>query len=419
MIIMSLPPSRFDLMAKYLYVKSKDKNLQTNFFKHLYHKHLITFNGCMELPDTTIGEQSIAKTNITIFMDTFNKLIENIKHNGYDERFPVPIGNNGVIINGAHRLVTSYYYDVIPKTVSMNETGNTGYNYNFFLNRESKPKLEQHYADAMALEYIKHNPSVRTMIIYPSAYNMDIIKKIIEIINSYGYIYYHKFVMLTTKGVNNLIKEQYRGEDWIGGLFPKGWSPGGKASRCVINNPVNPVLYISICMNDVNKCIELKEKCRGMYNLGKHSLHMSDYTSDTFRISSALLNKNSIHFLNNGTNDISDETKKLLQLYFKQDITEDYCLTSSLILEMYGLRKANDIDYLHKDDDKLDGFGLHSGEWLTHYGIAKDDIVYDPDNHFYFNGLKFASIDVVKKMKQNRKEKKDLADLQLISNLKI
>jgi len=185
-------------MAKYLYVKSKDKNLQTNFFKHLYHKHLITFNGCMELPDTTIGEQSIAKTNITIFMDTFNKLIENIKHNGYDERFPVPIGNNGVIINGAHRLVTSYYYDVIPKTVSMNETGNTGYNYNFFLNRESKPKLEQHYADAMALEYIKHNPSVRTMIIYPSAYNMDIIKKIIEIINSYGYIYYHKFVMLTT-----------------------------------------------------------------------------------------------------------------------------------------------------------------------------------------------------------------------------
>ena len=32
-------------------------------------------------------------------------------------------------------------------------------------------------------------------------------------------------------------------------------------------------------MNDVNKCIELKEKCRELYNLGKHSLHMSDYNS--------------------------------------------------------------------------------------------------------------------------------------------
>lgn len=36
------------------------------------------------MPDTTIGEQSIAKTNITVFMDTFNNLIENIKQNGYD-----------------------------------------------------------------------------------------------------------------------------------------------------------------------------------------------------------------------------------------------------------------------------------------------------------------------------------------------
>jgi hypothetical protein len=415
---MSLHPSRFDLIAKYLYIKSADKNLQTNFFKQLYHNHLITFNSCIELPATTVGEQSIAKTNITVFMDTFNKLIENIKHNGYDERFPIPVGKNGVIINGAHRLVTSYYYNVIPKTITMDETGNTGYNYDFFLNRQGKPKLTEKYADAMALEYVKHNPSVRTMIIYPSAYNREIIKKIKKIINEYGYIYYHKFLMLTVEGVNNLIKELYRGEEWIGGLFPKGWSPGGKASMCVFANGVNPVLYISICMNDVNKSKELKEKCRVLYNLGKHSLHMSDYTEDTFRISSALLNKNSVHFLNNGTNNISNESKKLLEKYFKLDITEDYCLTSSLILEMYGLRKANDIDYLHKDDLKLDGFGLHSGKWLSYYGEKKDDIIYNPDNYFYFNGLKFVSLEVIKKMKQNRNEKKDITDLQLINKLK-
>ena len=28
---------------------------------------------------------------------------------------------------------------------------------------------------------------------------------------------------------------------------------------------------------------------------------------------------------------------------------EDFCLTSSLIMEMYGLREAKDIDYLQKD----------------------------------------------------------------------
>jgi len=414
-----LPGRRFDLMAKYLYVKSVDKNLNTDYFKELYTKHLITFNGCKELPDNTRGETTIVKNNIDDFINSFNNLIENLKKNGYDERFPIPIGNNGIIINGAHRLVASYYYNVVPKIINLNEEGNVGYNYNFFLNRENLPQLEPIYADTMALEYIKHNEDVRTMIIYPVSFNTEIMKEVINIINNYGYIYYHKFVELNVNGINNLIKELYRGEDWIGGLFPSGWSPGGKAERCVINDEINPVLYISICMNDVNKCIELKEKCRELYNLGKHSLHMSDYNSDTYRISSCLLNSNSIHFLNNGSNDISEPTKKLLKSYFENNIDEDYCLTSSLILEMYGLRQANDGDYLHKDDKKLENLGLHSGEWLQYYKENKDSIIYDPSNYFYFNGCKLASLKVVKEMKERRNEKKDKIDLELIKKISI
>ena len=414
-----LHPSRFDLMAKYLYLKSLDKNLETDFFKEMYHKHLITFNGCKEFPDTTLGERGLSKTNINAFINSFKILIDNIKNDGYDNNFPIPIGKNGVILNGAHRLVICYYYNIIPNTISIKQDGNIGYNYSFFLNRDVNPKLEQIYSDSMALEYIKHNPNVRTMVIYPSGYNMDIIRNIISIINGYGYIYYHKIVELNGNGVNNLIKEIYRGEAWIGGMFPSGWSPGGKAERCVIDSNINSVLYISIVMNDVNKCIELKEKCRALYNLGKHSLHMSDYSSDTYRISSSLLNSNSIHFLNNGTNDISETTKKLLLNYFKNEINEDYCLTSSLILEMYGLRNANDVDYLHKGDNYLEGFGLHSGEWLDYYSKNKDTIIYNPLNYFYFNGCKLASLKVVKEMKEKRNEKKDIMDLELIKKISI
>ena len=131
---MLLHPSRFDLMAKYLYVKSIDKNLNTDFFKELYHKHFVTFNGCKELPDNTIGEIGIAKNNIDDFINSFDKLIKNLKKNGYDERFPIPIGNNGIIVNGAHRLVASYYFNITPKFINLNEEGNVGYNYSFFLN---------------------------------------------------------------------------------------------------------------------------------------------------------------------------------------------------------------------------------------------------------------------------------------------
>lgn len=416
---MLLHPCRFDLMAKYLYVKSTDKKLTTDFFKELYTKHLITFNGCKELPDNTRGESTIVKNNIDDFINSLIKLIENMKKNGFNERFSIPVGNNGIIINGAHRLVVSYYFNITPKIINLNEEGNIGYNYNFFLNRNGNPKLEEKYADTMALEYVKHNPNLRTMIIYPVAFEINKIKQVIEIIRNYGYIYYHKLIRLNVNGINNLIKEMYRGEEWIGGVFPNGWSPGGKAERCVINNDNNEIIYISIVMNNVEKCVELKEKCRQIFNIGKHSLHMSDYNSDTYRISSSLLNSNSIHFLNNGTNDISESTKKLLKTYFENKIDEDYCLTSSIILEMYGLRNANDVDYLHKYDIKLENFGLHSGEWLQYYKENKDSIIYDPSNYFYFNGLKFASLKVVKEMKERRNEKKDEIDLELIKKISI
>ena len=64
---------------------------------------------------------------------------------------------------------------------------------------------------------------------------------------------------------------------------------------------------------DLDKLVELKNKCRELYNFGKHSLHMSDYSEDTFRIASSLLNQNSIDFLNNGTNNLSEQTKNTLE----------------------------------------------------------------------------------------------------------
>ena len=41
-----------------------------------------------------------------------------------------------------------------------------------------------------------------------------------------------------------------------------------------------------------------------------------------------------------------------LQDFLKQN-NNDYVLTSSLILEMFGLRNAKDVDYIHKNDNKL------------------------------------------------------------------
>ena len=68
---MHLHPARFDLMAKYLYIKFKEKNINTDFYKELYHQHIKTFNNCWEHPGT--------KVNIQQFFDAFDRLIQNMK----------------------------------------------------------------------------------------------------------------------------------------------------------------------------------------------------------------------------------------------------------------------------------------------------------------------------------------------------
>ena len=199
------------------------------------------------------------------FYDSFDKLIDNEK-NGFNKDYPITVGSNGIIVNGSHRLMTSFFYNIKPIFKMINENGNIDYNYNFFLNKYINPKLNRFYADYMALEYTKINPFVRSMIIYPKANfndkNSTKFNKLINIIKDYGYVYYHKNIQLNNNGVNNLIKEMYREEEWIGGLFPKGWSPGGKAERCVADSYTTLIL---IKIPDLNKCIELKEKCRDLW----------------------------------------------------------------------------------------------------------------------------------------------------------
>ena len=63
----------------------------------------------------------------------------------------------------------------------------------------------------------------------------------------------------------------------------------------------------------------------------------------------------------------------------------------------------------------MNNIGIHDGKWLSYYQTDKDNIIYNPNNNFYFNGVKLATLDVVKKMKETRNEQKDRDDLKLFN----
>lgn len=405
---------RFDLTAKYLYVKNLDKCYQTNFYIDLYKAHIITFNNAWEYP----GD----KSGIDEFVNNYDKLITSIKQDGFNKNHPIPVGRNGLIINGAHRLATSVYYDRPFAITLKDELGWNIWNYNFFINHKERP-LDLKYADTMALETIKLDPHMRCMIINPITFSSDLekIAQIKNIIQQFGTIYYYREFELTRNGYNNLVKEMYRGEYWIGGIFPPGWSPGGKAQASI--GPVRDTYKVAAVVfhiNDMDNLITLKEKCRSLYNFGKNSLHVTDFTNDTFRVASSLLNKNSLFYLNHGSRDISTKSSNSLEKYFCriESNSEDYCLTSSIVLELFGLRNAGDIDYLHRNNHNIEvsGIDVHQGKWLSYYHKPIDELLFNPDNYFYVNGHKILTLDNIYDMKLNRGEPKDLKDCELIHN---
>ena len=91
--------------------------------------------------------------------------------------------------------------------------------------------LSYFYCDAVALEQIKHDDNIRAFILFPVAYK-DNDTNIQDIIKQYGFIYYKKKILLNKTGLKNLIKECYRNEKWIGGVYPTDTLSNNKTNLC-------------------------------------------------------------------------------------------------------------------------------------------------------------------------------------------
>ena len=81
-----------------------------------------------------------------------------------------------------------------------------------------------------------------------------------------------------------------------------------------------------------------------------------------------------------------------------------------------------DLDYLHSTPEEIkderDLIHSHNQYGIGRYHIERDEIIHNPHNHFYHRGIKFVTLEVVKKLKQKRGEEKDIRDIKLIDSIK-
>ena len=399
-----LTHTRFDLAFKLLYLEMIGRDVK--FAKEIYKEHIRAFSfGKFTEP----GNED--KNSLERFIEEFHNTFEDIKINGFDSsKTLIPLSKNGSIANGAHRVASAICLGNDVKCIEIDNADHI-YDYKFFYNRNVPSEM----LDIVATKFVEYADNVHMAFLWPTALGHD--EKIEDVLQN---IIYKKEMPLTPNGAHNLLSQVYYGEEWLGCVEDNFRGSEGKLVECF--KSFAPVRVIAFQANSLDEVFKIKQKIREIFNIGKHSIHITDTKEEAIRLARIVFNDNSISFLNYSKPNKYISTHKKINK-FKEFIEKnqmnsfDLVLDSGIILSAYGLRESSDIDYFVDNNDKLkykdDNIDFHDDE-LKYHDVEKFELIYNPKNYFYFNDLKFISFAQIYKMKMNRGEEKDRNDCKMM-----
>ncbi|MBR2068265.1 MAG: hypothetical protein IJ877_00750 [Candidatus Gastranaerophilales bacterium] len=405
-----LKQRRFDLIFKYLYLKYPDNP----YAKYAYIENIRAFNNFFE----ECPSSGIPKNSKEDFINTFDEIYKSIKNEGFNPAFGViPISNQGEIADGAHRLAVCA---CLNKDIEVRDIGFSDnlYDYRLFRYR----KMDESAMDWGALEYVKLNQNAYIVNLHSAVvHNLD--EEVEKILEKYGFIYYKKEIQLSLNAYVNLNKLSYgsfwQGANWIGNVENK-FKGAKKHAELSRGKGVNPLrAYVFVCDNFDN-VLKAKSEIRKLCNLGNYSVHINDTREEAIWLAMTYFNKNSLDLINIRPfayedykfDSYIDELKKLA--FDKNIDLDDICASGSTPLDVFGIRKSQDLDFLYCGSGDFyiqTGVLSNHDSQLEYYPYSKKEIIKNPEYHFYYKGLKFISLNVLYEMKKKRGEvPKDIND---------
>ena len=402
-----LTHTRLDIAFKLLYLEMLKYDVK--FAKKIYTEHIRAFSlGKFTEPGND------EKNSIDTFIEDFKKTFEDIKENGFDaSKTLIPLSKNNSIANGAHRVASAIFLNKDVDCVEI-DIDNHIYDYNFFYNRNISVDI----LDTVVTKFIEYASNVHIAFLWPTAVGND--EKIEESIPN---IVYKKEIQLNPNGAHNLLSQIYYGEEWLGNVEDDFKGSKGKLVECF--KTFDPIRVIAFQADSLDEVLKIKDNIRDVFNVGKHSIHITDTKEEALRTARIVFNDNSIHFLNYAKPNKYTSTHKKIEK-FKKFIkmnelnSNDILLDSSIILSAYGLREAKDTDYFCNDNSKIKveslDINMHDEE-LKYYNENKNEMIYNQKFYFYFNDIKFISFSKLYEMKINRAEEKDKNDCKMMEAL--
>ena len=409
--------NRIDTIIGIKYCESYEKKYNTNFFKNLYLNYKYAFNGLIEKS----GTSNIMYKNKEDFLKRFDSLIEDIKKtHTNNELIPVINSNNEYwMVDGFHRLAILTYYNfdinmsinnnpMIPKP-SLNHNLPTNLNHygwypttiNYFVNKGFSIR-DADYTMYTFLKYYKKDFSC--IVLFPNQRNLP--QTIMDKINI---IYIKTINKYNNNFKKNLVEMLYFHENWCinGGAI-------NKANPCFSQNGNLHIVFIE--KQELGKLQNLKKDIRRFYN-NHHSIHIPDTQIENNNLLQ-LLNHNTIEYYNKTPtlyiqfNNFNKYLNELIKFCKLKNIDTDYiCVEGSSILSSYNIRDCGDMDILIDkkytsvfENSIFDNHNKYTikGEKNYFCPFHFEDIIHNPNNHYFYRGIKFANLSILKQCKNNR-----------------
>jgi hypothetical protein len=420
-------PMRIDIMAKYIYAKSRELGVESMWPLEVYENHLKVWNGCIEIED---HGARISKHNFLEYLNSFNLLLDSVKKNGFCDSFSIiPVGST-CIVNGGHRVAACLLYNKSVLGEPVQEQG--VFASASYLKKRTKftPEgLKEKYLDAMALQYCELKQNTYMIFMFPCIdwCSIDGVDSD-AILNTFGSIVYKKTIKLSENGLLNLTKLMHKNARWLGD-YNNNFVGARRYIRKIksLTEDTNKIaVYLFECPH-LELVYACKNKICELFKIGSWPIYISNNHKETVALAQAVFNRNSICFLNEARQKFCKNFERYLskfKIFLQAHIAfpECFCVGSDAVLSAYGMKDCDVLEFIHHGYDDVQ---LLAGKYvryhscnkdLKYYSEIKDDIIFNPENHFYYNNLKFAALHVIKSMKKLRHEKKDIEDLNLINN---
>ncbi|NMP30445.1 hypothetical protein HII17_02620 [Thalassotalea sp. M1531] len=387
---LELTHNRFDLAFKLYFLEGLEQGKFSEFRRECYRQHIKAFS------DGTFSEpNNPEKNSYEHFERTLIELLNEIREHGFDSnKSIIPLAENASILNGAHRTAVSILFK---KKVGAARTKLPArdFDYQYFQHRGVTTEM----LDMAAQTFIAYDKRSFLAFIWPAAQGGE--SEIEKILSP---LVYKKSISLNYNGAHNLLAQAYSEEPWLGAESDN--FPGIKNKLVECFPTFDDVRVYLFQANSLEDVLELKDKVRDVFKIGKHAIHITDTQEETLRLGRLVFNTNGLHFLNFAK-------PRLLPC-----ITENQCkeyaknnelLTEALTMHLYGLKALQETS-IKESRATVDRIST-----LT--SSPENELEDNPEHFFYYNNMKIMSLSLVQRIQKARRTSSDKQTLKLITPL--